>query len=134
MTAKAAAQSSIELQLEYNENLSSSLDLVKTTLPQHIQIVNDTDTKADEDKQSTASTTAKNNNKRVDNADEFVLFYAKFDQFMTFLLIFCDFYIRSFSLIFPLFMIRYVTQIYLKTILSICTIIILFVVVLQSLQ
>ena len=105
-TTHIKSQSPIELQIEDNNNSQ--------------QIENDTKNNNEKQKSAPIDDSKINN---VDNDNQ--LFYSKFDQFMIFLLIFCDFYIRSFSLIFPLFMIRYVfeTYTYLTIIISILTIV-----------
>ena len=116
-TTKHQVQSSIELQFECKEDPTGVA--IENTLPKQVEL----ETKTDDEQHSTLANNH-DNNANVDNDSQLTLFYSKFDQFMIFLLIFCDFYIRSFSLIFQLFMIRYVEKrlIYLKIIICILTI------------
>ena len=110
--ADTNAQASVELQFQLQLSDANSLGN------------NDTNEKQSE---TTIDDITKNDDNEKDKDDD-LLFYSKIDQFMIFLLIFCDFYIRSFSILFPLFMIRYVLHLYLKVILSLLTIIHLFLI------
>ena len=96
-------QSAIELQLHVNVQSSSQQSNNK---------INGSQTKSN----------------ATDTKEDKLLFYTKFDQTIIFLLIFCDFYIRSFSILFSLFIIRYVLKFYLKIIISFLVIIFLVVV------